>query len=189
MNEKEKWESRYDTADYIHGLRPAEYLYSNRGLLPRSGTALDIASGEGQNAVFLAETGLEVFALDLSILALRKCLSLADEKGCSVHAAALDLENFVIPQDMFDLIINFNYLQRGLAESIIHGLKPGGLLIFETLTRDNLKWRPDFNPDFLLASGELIEMFAGLHLIKYREATIGQERKPRSIASLIARKL
>ncbi|HET9531716.1 MAG TPA: methyltransferase domain-containing protein [Blastocatellia bacterium] len=189
MKEKDKWESRYDTADYIHGLRPAEDLYSNRGLLPRSGTALDIASGEGQNAVFLAQTGLEVFALDFSILALKKCLSLADEEGCLVQAAAVDLENFAIPQSMFDVIINFNYLQRGLAGSIIRGLKPGGLLIFETLTQYNLKWRPDFNPDFLLSSGELIEMFAGLHLIKYREATIGQETKPRSVASLIARKL
>jgi SAM-dependent methyltransferase len=188
MSDKDKWDKRYDTSHYIHGSEPSRYLYSNRSHLPGSGLALDLASGEGRNSVFLARAGLEVIALDFSIHALRKCLALARETGVSIHAAAVDLTSFDIPANKFDVIINFNYLQRSLCRRIIRGLRPGGVLIFETLTGEHLMSSPDFNPEFLLGRGELLETFRELHLIKYREATIGTGTKARSIASLVATK-
>jgi hypothetical protein len=99
-----------------------------------------------------------------------------------------DLNSFVIPAGTFDVVINFNYLQRDLAPHIAAALKPGGVLIFETLTVDHLRHKPDFSPDYLLNRGELLRMFRGLHLIKYREAEIQARHSARAVASLLAMK-
>lgn len=185
MSERIKWDKRHDTDEMIGGSEPASFLYCNAESLPASGLALDIAAGQGRNSVFLAKRGLKTVALDISTRALERCLSLARAGGVQIEVAAVDLTAFVIPAKTFDVIVNFNYLQRDLAPGIIEGLKPGGLLLFETMTVDYLRYRPDFNPDFLLRRGELVQMFRGLHLIKYRESIL---QSARPVASLMARK-
>jgi tellurite methyltransferase len=186
MSDRSNWDSRYLTPDLLHSAEPSDYLRANELMLPPSGLALDLAAGEGRNAVFLATRGLEVIALDISIRALEKCLRLAEAKGVAVHRAVVDLTAYQFPAERFDVIVSFNYLQRNLAPRIITALKPGGLLIFETLTVDHLKSKPDFNPDFLLRRGELWAMFTPLRPIKYREVTVPTARASRSVASLIA---
>lgn len=192
MADRELWEKRYASPERIHGAEASEFLSANRELLPRRGLALDLAAGEGRNAIFLSKIGLNAIALDISVRALEKCLLLANEKSAPVEVAAVDLKRFDIPESHFDLIVNFNYLERGLAPKITAGLKPGGVVVFETLTTDHLRWKPDFNPDFLLGRGELARMFEGLHLIKYRETDLEivtpERASRRSVASLIARK-
>jgi SAM-dependent methyltransferase len=108
------------------------------------------------------------------------------DRKLRIHPVVADLNSFVIPAGIFDVVINFNYLQRDLAPHITAALKPGGVLIFETLTVDHLRHKPDFSPDYLLNRGELLEMFRGLHLMKYREAEIQARHSARSVASLLA---
>jgi SAM-dependent methyltransferase len=172
----------------VHGREPSAFLIENAGLLPRAGTALDIAAGEGRNAVFLATQGLDVIAIDISLRALEKCRQFAREQNVEVAVAAVDLKRFAIGLESFDCIVNFNYLQRDLAPQIIAALRPGGVLVFETLTREHLRWKPDFDPEFLLREGELAEMFRALRVVKYREATIEAGESFRSVAGIIARK-
>ena len=50
--DKEKWDHKYETPEYITGKEPVEWLKGHSGLLRGKGSALDIASGEGRNAVF-----------------------------------------------------------------------------------------------------------------------------------------
>jgi SAM-dependent methyltransferase len=100
----------------------------------------------------------------------------------------VDLKQFSLPAERFDLVINFNYLNRDLSARIVDSLKPGGVLIYETLTRDHLKWKPDFNPAFLLEPGELAAMFTKLTLLKYRERDLLEGERRRSVASLIGRR-
>jgi SAM-dependent methyltransferase len=188
MTERSKWDERYNASHLINGTAPSDFLASVAGYLPQCGTAFDLAGGEGRNSIFLAERGLEVVAIDISMRALEKCLRIARERGVSVDAAAADLTQFVIPGNSLDVIVNFNYLERSLAAMIIDGLKPGGLLVFETLTEDHLKWKPDFNPQFLLKRGELLGVFRGLHLLKYRETDLVSPTSARSVASLLAKK-
>ena len=184
MSDKLKWDKRYDTNEMAGVGEPSSFLYTNAESLPAGGLALDIAAGQGRNSVFLAKRGLNVIALDISTRALEKCISLARASNVRIEVAAVDLTSFIIPPKSFDVIVNFNYLQRDLAAGIIEGLKPGGLLVFETMTTDYLRYRPDFNPDYLLGRGELVQMFRGLRLIKYREAIL----QTRAVASLLARK-
>jgi len=192
MADRELWEKRYETPEFIHGADPSDYLRANCELLPRSGLALDLAAGEGRNALYLAERGLEVIALDISIRALEKCRQVARARRLEVYTATVDLTQFLIPQNKFDVIVNFNYLQRDLAENMAAGLRSGGLLIFETLTTRHLRWKPDFNPEFLLSPGQLAGLFPSLRLIKYRETDMEVintgRRSMRAVASLVARK-
>ncbi len=188
MSDKAKWDARYSGVE-IFPRQPSDFLRENRDALPRCGLALDLAAGAGRNAVFLAERGIEVIALDISEVALQKCLQFARERKTTVAAAVVDLKYFNIPANSLDCIVNFNYLQRDLAPQITAGLRPGGVLIFESFTADHLRWKPDFNADFLLRPGELKEMFRNLRLIKYREATVQSGQGFKSVASLAATKL
>lgn len=188
MSEKEKWDERYGAQGLARGSDPSEFLSSNANLLPPGGIALDLASGEGRNAFYLAELRFHVIALDISIRALEKCQRVARSRKLRLDSVVADLSSFVMPQHLFDVVVVFNYLQRGLAPSIIQCLRPGGVLVYETLTKDHLRWNPDFNPEFLLGRGELAGLFPGLHLIKYREATLKGRDSNRAVASLIAKK-
>jgi len=187
MADRERWNERYDTksdgAD-----EPSEFLVEAAEYLPRTGLALDVAAGAGRNSIFLADLGLEVIALDLSDLAMKKCRRRSIAAGRSVYCAVVDLERFSLPENHFDVVINFNYLNRGLAGSMAQALRPGGVLVFETLTIAHKKWKPDFNPLFLLERGELAGMFPALHLLRYSERDIRIGSKPRAVASLLAKR-
>ena len=189
MSDRACWDTRYDTPELIHGEGSSEFLLENIDLLPNNGIAVDLAAGEGRNALFLAERGWQVIALDISSRALRKCKTLARERAVSVDAAVVDLTSFVFPIARFDLILCFNYLQRDIVPAMKEGVLRGGAIIFETLTTAHLRWKPGFNPDFLLRAGELIDLFRGLHVMKYREADLRVgDGSVRSVASIIARK-
>ena len=71
--EKDKifWDKKYETESYIFGKEPVEFLREHIDLLPR-GKALDIAMGEGRNAVFLAKNGFDVDCCDISESAIKK---------------------------------------------------------------------------------------------------------------------
>jgi tellurite methyltransferase len=186
MDTKPRWETRYSKSGVSADLTPSCYLVENQGLVPHRGLALDVASGTGRNSIFLAQLGLDVIALDISETALVLCGQHAVKAGVTVSRAVVDLSTFQIAPDTFDLIINFNYLQRDLAAVLVEGLKVGGVLVFETMTRDHLQENPDFTPDFLLKPGELLRLFRGLHLLKYREADIPGRSGMRSVASIFA---
>jgi SAM-dependent methyltransferase len=172
----------------VLGDRPSDFLVSSAADLPVRGLALDLAAGEGRNSIFLSELGFEVVALDISQRALTKLRNAGSLTGAPVFPAVVDLENYPLPDNLFDAVLVFNYLNRELAEPIANSLKRGGILIYETLTIDYLRWNPGFNPRYLLARGELSEMFPTLRLLKYRESDVGAAKHRRSVASLVARR-
>ena len=120
---------------------------------------------------------------------MEQCRHKAERLGLSIEALVADLEHAPLPTKEYDLIVNFCYLQRALAPQIVAALKPGGVLVFETYTLDQLQfgWGPK-NPDYLLRPGELREMFADLETLLYQEGVIQGDRGPKAVASLIGRK-
>ncbi|HEX8090088.1 MAG TPA: class I SAM-dependent methyltransferase [Blastocatellia bacterium] len=188
MSEREKWDGRYSAHNLARSCAASEFLSSNANLLPPGGLALDLASGEGRNSFYLAELGFHVIALDISIRALEKCLKVARARKLKLDAVVADLSRFVMPENIFDVVVVFNYLQRSLAPSIIRCLRPGGVLIYETFTKDHLRCNPGFNPEFVLGRGELAGLFPSLRLMKYREATLTSGGSSRAVASLMAKK-
>ena len=152
----------------------------------QKGRALDLACGEGRNAIYLAREGFDVDAIDISDVALDKGRIAAG--GLKIHFISADLEAFQIPENSYDLIINFNYLQRSLSPNIKRGLKIGGYVLFETYTLEQQRFGPPRNPEFLLKPNELLTMFRDLHIVYYREGVVEEGGRKKGIASLVGKK-
>ncbi len=195
-----KWDERHRSEGSPAGAEPTAFLREVLPLLPR-GRALDLAMGAGRNAVFLASNAWQVTGVDYSRVALEKAASLAGERGVSVHWAAepqrepparppdlllleADLEYDNLPPGPFELVVCFYYLQRSLFPMIERALPPGGMLVYETYTREPPAGAGGpHNPEHLLREHELRDAFASLETVFYREFRAGK-----GIASLLARK-
>jgi len=177
-----KWNERYRSEQFQ---RPREFLIEQAQVLPERGLALDIALGLGGNAGFLIERGLRVIGADISEVGVRR----AKDRWPSLMGAVIDLTRYRWPLCSFDVILNFYYCQRNLWPRFRSLLKPGGVLIMETLTIETLRVRPDYTPDFLLQPDELRRAFADWEVLVYREGWIEmKDHSPRAVASLVARR-
>ena len=166
---------------------PARWLTEHAHLLPRVGTALDVACGSGRHAIWLAEHGLTVRAVDRDADAITTLAAEAKNRGLPIRAECSDLEGSdpALGHETADLIVVVHYLHRPLFPSLISALRPHGLLIYETFTQAQAKRGRPTNPAFLLTPGELIELVAPLDVITAREGVFDG----RDVASVIARKI
>jgi tellurite methyltransferase len=165
--------------------QPAEFLVANRSLLP-AGQALDLAMGAGRNAIYLAKEGFQVEGIDISAEAVEKAMALAESESVKISTLVADLENgYKLTPMAYDVIVCFYYLHRPLIAEIKEGLKPGGVVVYETYNADQAEWGRPKNPEHLLKHNELLNMFCDYRILRYREGVI-EPRK--AIASIIARK-
>lgn len=155
--------------------------------LPK-GRALDIATGKGCNAIFLAERGFQVVGIDISPVALDMARLAAKEKSLAIDWQERDLERIELPTSHYDLVLNFNYLQRSLIRQIKKTLKPSGWVIFETYLTDQSKIGGPINPDYLLRHNELLDLFRDFRILYYREGKFPQSGKDAFRAALLAQK-
>jgi tellurite methyltransferase len=183
LKDKEKWDSKYETDEYITGKEPSRWLQENAGLLAKCGKALDIAGGEGRNSVFAASKGYEVICLDISENGLRKAQFLAQEKNAKITTVLADLDNNSLKENKYDLILCFNFLERSLFSGIHQALKPGGLIFYETFTVDYLKYS-SFKKEWVLEANELLQAFSDFRILRYQEV----DENSRGFASLVAQK-
>ncbi|MZG52505.1 MAG: class I SAM-dependent methyltransferase [Nitrospinae bacterium] len=184
LKDKEKWNAKYAGDSYITGKEPCEWLKTQSGLLPGGGKALDIAAGEGRNSVFAASLGFEVVSMDISEVALAKAQRLADEKNVKITILSTDLDNSSLPENEYDLVLCFNFLERKLFPEIRKTLKPGGILFYETFNVDYLKYS-NFKKEWVLEPNELLKAFNDFRILRYQEV----DEDPKAFSSLIARKL
>ncbi len=155
-----KWNTRYESENSFLGERPSPFLAREieriKTLVPGT-VALDIACGEGRNSLFLAQHGFSVTGLDISDRGLEKGKNRAQALGLDVEFRRVDLDDYII-QGSFDLIINFNFLLRELIPSELAALKPGGVLLFDTIMASE-QLLQNHKPSFLLQPGELTRLF------------------------------
>jgi len=166
---KAKWDSIYQKTDFSI---VADVLVENSFLLPKTGCALDLASGLGANALFLAEQGLSVHAWDISLVALNKLACNAAKKGLEVAIKQVFIEPGAVPENTFDVIVLSRFLDRSLCNAIMEGLKPDGLVFYQTYVREKIASSGPKSPDFLLARNELLTLFQPLKLVAYRENSL-----------------
>jgi SAM-dependent methyltransferase len=146
MDEYQRWEGRFSSPDYIFGTQPNYFLAACKPLLPRSGTALAVADGEGRNGVWLAEQGLDVTSLDFSPSAQRKAAALAQQRGVQIALVRADVHGWDYPTASFDLVVEI-FTQFSAPDDrakkwsgMRQALKPGGLLIIQGYTPRQLKY-------------------------------------------------
>jgi SAM-dependent methyltransferase len=169
--------------------RPSEWLAENRGLLagPAGRRALDIACGDGRNSVYLAGLGFAVDAVDVSDVAIAALQAAAGERGLPVDARRMDLEIEPLPVGRYDVVVQISYLQRDLFGALERALRPGGLLVVETVSRAHVEeLGKRFDPRFVLDEGELLHAFPDLLVRHYREGVTERSGRPRGVASLVA---
>ncbi|HSF58973.1 MAG TPA: class I SAM-dependent methyltransferase [Candidatus Binatia bacterium] len=144
------------------------------------GRALDIATGKGRHAVFLAERGFKVVGIDISPVALNTARRIAREKSLAIDWQEADLEQIELPKNHYDLVLNFDYLQRSLVPQIKQTLKPHGWVIFETYLIDQKTIGHPSNPSYLLGHNELLDLFGDFRVLYYREGHFSSREKPHS---------
>jgi tellurite methyltransferase len=183
-DERRRWDEKYSSEEYLHGRRASALLEEHASFLPKSGRALDIAAGEGQNSVFLAQLGLEVEAIDISTVGLRKAQKLAETHGVSIKVRLWDVKRSSIPEGPFDVILCIHYLQRDLAPRIWESLAPEGVLLMELATLENLKLHKKPPRDQLLERNELLTWFPEIFVVTYREGLFDDH----AVAQLVGRR-
>ena len=184
MEDAARWNQRYQNKNRKSYRLPRSFLVENAAALPRVGWALDAAMGLGGNAAFLLARGLRVVGLDISEVAVREAKSHLPD----LLAVNADLTHFCLPIAAFDVIINFYFLDRNLWSIYRRALRPGGVLIVETLTQDMTRIRPDIDPVYLLEPGELRTAFQDWDIVTYREEWLDEQSWHRAVASLVARR-
>ena len=188
-SDQKRWDERFGKKGFALGKEANPFLKKHLSFLPK-GKVLDIATGEGRNAIFLAQNGFDVDAVDISRKGLRKAQKLAKEVGVKIHTLCADLDTYPIKQRDYDLITNFYFLKRSLIPKIKRGLKKGGRIVFETyiLEHRNLGTSGPKQAKYFLKPNELLKLFNGFRILQYREGIFRERGKKKAIASLIAQK-
>jgi 2-polyprenyl-3-methyl-5-hydroxy-6-metoxy-1,4-benzoquinol methylase len=190
MSNERAWEEKYTIRSLADVPEPAAFLRDYAHLLGSAGTALDIAMGAGQNAVFLAQRGIAVTGVDRSRAAVAMAEEYARDRGAAIDAVAADMLDWPFPENYFDVILDFYFLERALVPRIKAGLKKGGLLFFETYTVEQQRFDGPHNTDFLLKPNELLETFLDLFILFYHERIESDGKGGyNALASMIAKKV
>lgn len=163
-----KWNRKYKENPTL----PSVNKYVQRFYrLAKGNRALDIACGRGQNAIFLAQKGFEVDAVDISSEALKNL-----QQVPNIQTYNMDIDKFVFKK--YDLVVVTNFLQRSIFSKMQRALKVNGVVIYETFT-----YKSAMNPEYCLRPNELVQSFCDMEIVFYQ--LIHKETK----AILVARKL
>jgi SAM-dependent methyltransferase len=188
-----RWNARYNASPPTEpGVStPRDWLVAQQHWLPAGGLALDAAMGQGGSACWLAARGFQVVGIDISEVAARQ----AKAQCPALMAVVADLVGLVLPENTFDVILNFYYLDRALWPQYRRALRPGGVLFFETFMRPPDGSPPAISPAHTLEPGELRAAFADWRLLADHEgaplncATPEHPNAPsRVVASVVARR-
>ncbi|MEE2024217.1 class I SAM-dependent methyltransferase [Alkalimonas mucilaginosa] len=163
------WDERYAQEDYVYGEKPNDFLVSQVARIKPNSHILCLAEGEGRNAVYLAQLGHNVTAVDISVVALDKGRKLADKAGVKVSWQHADLADYILAHDKWDLIVAiFMHLPEIIRDRVFAqiktALRPGGLFIGEFYRPDQLRFKTGGPQDIkmLYSLCTLNEQLAGL---------------------------
>lgn len=155
------WDARYFLPDPPFGTAPNAFLVSEAWRIPPKSQVLDLGAGDGRNAIWLAEQGHAVTALDFSPGGLALAQSRASDLGLEIETIQADLAVWKPERRWEAIVCTFVHLvasdRAHLFQSILEALRPGGLLIAEWFSVKNLDvpGPGPSTPDRLLTREEL----------------------------------
>ena len=182
------WDERYRSgeraAEDIDAAPTPLLVETSKRLTP--GRALDLACGSGRNALWLAEQGWSVTAVDGSPAAIEILRSRASNRGVTVDMKVADLEKFEyqIEPASWNLIAICYYLQRDLFTPAKQGVVPCGIVISIVHITE-----PEEEPTaHRLRPGELERYFLGWEILRRHEGRPNDTAHQRSVAEIVARR-
>jgi tellurite methyltransferase len=166
--DRTRWNQRY-AEDSYHKNNPVTLLESWLPKLP-VGRALDVACGAGRNALYLAQAGYQVDAIDISAEGLNQALQKAEHQRLSINWIEHDLDQAFQFDTDYDLIIVMWYVNLALITRLCGCLAAGGYLLCEEhLITDQEVIGPS-SLNFRVVPGDLREAVSGLDILFYEES-------------------
>lgn len=206
MDERSKWERRYQQTgeEPFYGWEPSPFLVRSLPLLPAAGDCLDVAGGEGRNALFLAKRGWRVTVLDVAVAGVARARRRALDTGHGVRVLAADSNHWPLRSTpaVWDLILVVNYHSRELIAAAGSLVRPGGALLVEGFAQEQLgrsSGGPQ-DPDLLWRPNELLKLATGagegreaLRVVWYEDRLVPgddnpRQRGPKWVVRLVARR-
>ena len=148
-----------------HGsLSPSAWVQRWSHLVPSGASVLDVACGSGRHVHWFAQRGCVVTGVDRDAEALASLNNVA-------RTVTADIENgpWPLSGESFDAVVVTNYLWRALMPTLVASLNEHGVLIYETFAQGNASVGKPSNPNFLLHTGELLSVAAGLRMVAFEE--------------------
>ena len=181
---KEMWNKRYVSETYVYGEHPNEFLKAILSKYNLNGSVLLPAEGEGRNAVYAAMVGMNVVAFDISKEGKKKALRLAKKRSLSLDYHVGDFSEMPFKENSFDVVaLIFAHFPADIRQDyynkMIQLLKPGGLVVLEGFSTNQLEWEkknpnaggPD-NIDLLFSISAVKREFAMLDILELDESVV-----------------
>ena len=156
----------------LHGAEPASHWVQRWSHLVRpQGVVLDVACGRGRHAHWFYQRNHALVLVDISQEAIDSIAKTIPLPSSKCEAVVTDIENGPWPFTgrQFDAVVVTNYLWRALMPKLLASLAPGGVLIYETFTQGNETVGKPSRPDFLLRTGELLEVCSDLRIVAFED--------------------
>ena len=169
---REDWDRRYAAVENLWALKPNRFLVAEVADLP-PGRALDLACGEGQNAIWLATLSWEVTGVDYSEVAVAKARARAEREGVDVTFTCADLVEYEPERGAYDLVLVLYLHIPSTDRVLVHAkaagaVAPGGTLLLLGHDLSNLTegvGGPS-DPDILYTAEEIKKELPGLAIQK-----------------------
>ena len=199
-NPQAMWDERFSQDQPVYGEAPNGFLQTQAFRLKPGMKVFVPGDGYGRNGIWLARQGLQVHTLDLSTVGVERARKTAQSAGVSMTIDTGDLSTWSWPVGKFDAVVSiFLHLppevRAKIHGSMLHALKPGGILILEAFTPAQLQHSSGGPKQVeLLYTAELLRQnFAGAEAVQLEEKEIQLDeghmhRGPASVVRGIFRK-
>jgi SAM-dependent methyltransferase len=170
--DREAWNQRYADAELVWSAEANRFLVQEVADLP-PGRALDLGAGEGRNAIWLAERGWRVTAVDFSGVGLQKARRLAEGRGVEVNWIEADLRSYSPARGAFDLVV-LVYIhlpgeeRRALVRRAADAVAAGGALLVLGHDRSNIEegYGGPQDPTILFSPDDISDDLAGIEELR-----------------------
>ena len=178
------WEEKYRALGRGREEAPTILLLETVACLA-PGNAIDLACGAGRHALYLAERGWTVTAVDGSETAVELLRERSAARGLAMQTIVADLTaaDFTLPPDAFDLIVVAYYLQRDLFAKVKAAVRPGGLVLAIAHTPED----GEVSSEKRVAPGELRGFFTTWQILHDYEGPSRDPAHRRPVAEIVAR--
>lgn len=185
-----KWDERYRAGSYADRNYPTTLVQDFLTDVPR-GRALDVACGAGRNALFLAASGFDVDAIDISEIGLERARANALVRGLKVNWIAGDIERgiseFLPDRQRYELVVMVRYVNMQLVPELISLLSDPGVLIVEEHLRTGSDVAGPKQSAYRLRPNELLRAARNMRIVHYHEGLVADpDGRSAALAQLVA---
>ena len=174
MSQQVFWNNKFSKVDYFYGTKANEFLASKLELIKHKKTLLCLGEGEGRNAVFFAQNGLAITAIDASDVGLAKLESKSKEENLDIKTIFMDLNHWEAKEKYDAIVASYLHMydneREELFKKIEDSLNKDGYFIGEFFSKKQLSYQSggpkdldllyemeDFSKSFLNCEKEITE--------------------------------